>query len=64
MGMLAYTGGYAAVSDLPGHKWKGFGSWLFWRSAYLSNTVSWANRLLIPMTWLKTLLFGRDVSSF
>lgn len=30
MGMLAYIGGYKALSDLPEFKLKGITSWLLW----------------------------------
>ena len=26
-------------------------AWLIWRGAYLSQTMSWRNRLLIPIYW-------------
>ena len=35
-----------------------------WKGAYLSKQLSYANMLLIPMYWLKTFLFGRDISRF
>jgi NADH dehydrogenase FAD-containing subunit len=48
--MLAYIGGYRAISDLPGHKWRGFMSWVFWRSAYLTTLVSWSNKYVSQST--------------
>lgn len=64
MGMLAYIGGYQALSDLPDFKLKGLTSWLLWRSAYLTRLGSWRLRMQVPLDWLKTLLFGRDTSRF
>lgn len=64
MGMLAYVGGYTAVTDTPDIKLSGFHSWLLWRSAYLTRLGSWRLRMQVPMDWLKTLVFGRDVSNF
>ncbi|KAF0852962.1 mitochondrial rotenone-insensitive NADH dehydrogenase (NDE2 external NADH dehydrogenase) [Andalucia godoyi] len=64
VGMLAYVGSHKALVDLTGVKATGFGAWLFWRSAYLTNLVSIRNKLLVPMYWFKTLLFGRDVTHF
>ena len=66
MGMLAYVGGYTALSDLKPKslKLKGFHSWLLWRSAYLTRLGSWKLRLQVPVDWSKTLLFGRDTSRF
>ena len=45
-------------------KFHGVLAFLQWRSAYWGKQVSWSNKLLIPMLWFKTLLFGRDVSRF
>ena len=63
-GMLAYIGGYSALSDLPAAKLKGWHSWFLWRSAYLTRLGSWRLRMQVPLDWLKTLLFGRDTSRF
>ena len=66
MGMLAYIGGYSALSDLQSKRFnlKGFHSWLMWRSVYLTRLGSWKLKLQVPMDWTKTLLFGRDTSRF
>jgi NADH:ubiquinone reductase (non-electrogenic) len=64
LGMLAYIGHNEAVADLPGHKSRGFSTWVFWRSAYLTRLVSWKNKILVLFDWTKTMLFGRDVSRF
>jgi len=64
MGMLAYIGGYKALSDLPDFKLKGAVSWFLWRSAYLTRLGSWRLRMQVPLDWTKTLLFGRDTSRF
>lgn len=63
-GMLAYIGSNRALADLPRIKGKGFSTWLFWRSAYLTKLVSLKNKMLVLFDWLKTFLFGRDVSNF
>ncbi|OQV13886.1 putative NADH dehydrogenase [Hypsibius exemplaris] len=62
MGMLAYVGGYKAVSDLPELKIHGITSWLLWRSAYLTRLGSLRLRLQVPFDWFKTFFFGRDTS--
>jgi len=64
MGMLAYVGGYTGLSDLKPAKLKGFTAWFLWRSAYLTRLGSWKLRLQVPVDWMKTLLFGRDISRF
>lgn len=43
---------------------KGVLAFLLWRAAYWTKQVSLQNKMLIPMHWLKSLLFGRDISRF
>nr|CAB3265337.1 probable NADH dehydrogenase [Phallusia mammillata] len=66
MGMLAYVGGYTALSDFKPKalKFTGFHSWLLWRSAYLTRLGNWKLRLQVPVDWTKTFIFGRDISRF
>jgi NADH:ubiquinone reductase (non-electrogenic) len=63
-GMLAYIGGHQALADLPAVKWSGRGAFLFWRSVYLTKLVSLANKTKVLFDWIKTTLFGRDLSRF
>lgn len=63
-GMLAYVGSHRALADLSSVKWKGFLTFLFWRSVYLTRLVSWKNKILVVFDWAKTLVFGRDLSRF
>eukprot|EP01080_Neovahlkampfia_damariscottae_P012131 gene12131-5622_t len=63
-GSMAYIGGYKAVTSFGTTKLKGFISWFLWRSAYLTKTVSLKNKMLIPINWTKTFLFGRDITKF
>lgn len=64
LGMLAYIGGRRALADLESVKGRGWATWLFWRSAYLTKIVSIRNKLSILVDWLKALVFGRDISQF
>lgn len=43
---------------------KGFWAFLLWRAAYWTKQVSFVNKILIPMYWLKATVFGRDISRF
>jgi len=65
-GSLAYIGSEKAVADiswLTGNLATGGQlTYFFWRSAYLSMCFSTRNRVLVVMDWLKTQVFGRDVS--
>jgi len=63
-GMLAYVGSNKALADLAAVKGKGFSTWLFWRSTYLTKLVSLKNKVLVVFDWIKTFLFGRDISRF
>ncbi|KAF9287704.1 hypothetical protein BGZ68_001373 [Mortierella alpina] len=68
MGTMAYIGNWEAVVDMTkiNEKAKESGNlaWIFWRSSYLTMSVSIRNKMIIPMYWFMTWVFGRDVSSF
>ncbi|ORX92029.1 NDE1, mitochondrial external NADH dehydrogenase [Basidiobolus meristosporus CBS 931.73] len=69
MGSMAYVGGWKAIVELGPDKKNeikhaGWLSWLFWRSAYFTMSVSNKNKVLIPMYWFLTWIFGRDISRF
>jgi NADH dehydrogenase FAD-containing subunit len=66
LGMLAYVGDSRALADLPRVHvhWRGALTYLFWRSAYLTRLVSMKNKILVLFDWIKTGLFGRDLSKF
>lgn len=63
-GMLAYVGGKRSVVDTPLVKNSGFLSWLFWNAAYITKLVSIKNKIMIPMYWFKSFVFGRDIARF
>lgn len=75
-GMLAYVGSFRGVASVKTGvqkvndeqsgvmNWSGFTAWLTWRYAYFSKLGSLRNKLQVPLDWMKTALFGRDVSSF
>ncbi|KAI0316377.1 FAD/NAD(P)-binding domain-containing protein [Amylostereum chailletii] len=68
-GALAYLGSMTAIYDRSkagsGLKHSsGLFAWLLWRSAYVTRTVSLRNKLLIPVYWTLTLIFGRDLTRF
>jgi len=64
LGMLTYIGGRRALADLETFKGRGWVTWLFWRSAYLTRLVSVKNKVLVLFDWMKHRLFGRDISQF
>lgn len=70
-GAMAGMGFGGGVSDLtktelplPKMATSGAAAFLIWRSVYLTKQLSYTNMILIPMYWLKQLVFGRDISRF
>lgn len=52
MGIMAYLGGSKGLFQSgDGGKIKGRTAWLMWRGAYLTMSVSWRNKVLIPTYW-------------
>jgi NADH:ubiquinone reductase (non-electrogenic) len=62
LGMLAYIGANRALAGLDTYKGKGWVTWLFWRSAYLTRIVSMKNKVLVLFDWTKAQIFGRETS--
>ena len=67
LGLLAYVGGGEALSQLQlGDKkigaYAGSAAFLLWRSVYIVKQVATRNRVLVTFDWLKTALFGRDIT--
>ena len=42
---------------------KGNVGFLLWRGIYLFKQVSWRNRIMVSIDWIKGRLFGRDIGS-
>lgn len=71
MGSLAYIGDWKAVYDrgkAGGGGWRakegGRLAWILWRSAYMTMTLSWRNKFVVPFYWVLNAIFGRDMSRF
>ncbi|EXJ78712.1 NADH dehydrogenase [Capronia coronata CBS 617.96] len=71
LGVFTYVGSAKAVLQGPNTDregmakgLKGWIAFLLWRGAYLTMTLSWRNKFLVPMQWLAVKLFGRDISRF
>lgn len=68
-GSLAYIGRGDAIADLQipffngSFASGGAATYLFWRAAYVSQVFSLRNRGLIVFDYVKTKLFGRDISA-
>lgn len=46
------------------HSLKGWLAHLLWRGAYLTMTLSWRNKVLVPIQWAAVWVFGRDINRF
>ncbi|KAL1304869.1 hypothetical protein AAFC00_003793 [Neodothiora populina] len=64
LGVMAYIGNWNAIMQSSGSDISGRFAWFIWRGAYLAKSVSWRNRILIPMYWFINWIFGRDISRF
>jgi len=64
LGIMAYVGNWNAILQSQGGDVSGRVAWFIWRGAYLTKSVSWRNRILIPIYWVVNWVFGRDVSRF
>lgn len=51
LGVMAYIGNWNAIMQSSGGEVSGRFAWLIWRGAYLAKSVSWRNRILIPIYW-------------
>jgi NADH dehydrogenase FAD-containing subunit len=65
-GVMAYLGGMTALmAKLPGlGRLTGFFAFVGWRFTYWFLQLSGRNRFMLSMDWLRTLLFGRDLTRF
>ena len=54
MGIMTYLGSAEGLLQRdagPGKEIRGRTAWLLWRGAYLTMSVSWRNKILIPIYW-------------
>lgn len=64
LGIMAYIGNQKAILQSGGGDISGRLAWAIWRGAYLTKTVSWRNKILVPIYWTINWFFGRDISRF
>jgi len=63
-GAMAYLGSWRAIHQSKADALKGRAAWILWRTAYLTKSMSIKNKLMIPVYWFITAVFGRDISRF
>lgn len=67
LGVLAYIGASRALAQVSVDEKLILGSgpigFLLWRGIYWSKQVSWRNRVLVALDWIKASLFGRDIGN-
>jgi len=54
----------STVQKLVPDSIKGKAAYAAWKGAYWSMSMSWRNRILIPVYWAVNYVFGRDISRF
>ncbi|KAJ0118460.1 external NADH-ubiquinone oxidoreductase 1 [Diaporthe amygdali] len=64
LGTMTYLGNWKALFQGTSGDLTGFMAWVLWRGAYLTKSMSWKNKLLIPVYWFVSWVFGRDISRF
>eukprot|EP01132_Coremiostelium_polycephalum_P000989 gene989-1255_t len=65
-GTLAYVGDHQAVAEFKGDgsttSFEGYITYYLWRSVYFTKLLSVRNRVLVTFDWMKSTVFGRDIS--
>ncbi|KAK0722419.1 pyridine nucleotide-disulfide oxidoreductase-domain-containing protein [Lasiosphaeria miniovina] len=63
-GTLTYLGSWKAIHQSSADELKGWVAWVIWRGAYLTKSMSVRNKILVPVYWAISWLFGRGISRF
>lgn len=63
-GTMAYLGGFKAIHQSNMDELSGRAAWILWRTAYMTKSMSLRNKLLVPVYWFMTFVFGRDITRF
>lgn len=63
-GTLTYLGNWKAIHQSHADELRGWVAWILWRGAYLTRSMSWRNKILVPVHWFISWLFGRGISRF
>ncbi|KAL6867044.1 FAD/NAD(P)-binding domain-containing protein [Trichoderma novae-zelandiae] len=63
-GTLTYLGGWKAIHQSSADELRGWVAWIVWRGAYLTRSMSLRNKMMVPVYWFVSWVFGRDISRF
>ncbi|KAM0252540.1 hypothetical protein ACHAQJ_007672 [Trichoderma viride] len=63
-GTLTYLGSWKAIHQSSADALRGWVAWVLWRGAYLTRSMSLRSKIMVPVYWLKSWIFGRDISRF
>ncbi|KAG5912763.1 hypothetical protein E4U42_001901, partial [Claviceps africana] len=63
LGVMTYLGGWRAIHQSEADL-KGWAAWVLWRTAYLTRSMSVKNKIMVPVYWFITWVFGRDITRF
>lgn len=66
MGIMAYIGRQRGLLQTGNDRGniKGTAAWIIWRGAYMTMSVSWRNKVLIPTIWYVRFFFSSFLSCF
>ncbi|KAL8917204.1 MAG: hypothetical protein Q9208_008106 [Pyrenodesmia sp. 3 TL-2023] len=62
--LVSYIGSHDGIIAGRGDRegWTGRSAWLAWRSGSFMWTRSWRNRIVILLTWLVNIIFGKEIA--
>lgn len=63
-GTMTYLGSWKAIHQSSADELKGRVAWIVWRGAYLTKSMSLRNKIMVPVYWMISWIFGRDISRF
>jgi NADH dehydrogenase FAD-containing subunit len=63
-GTMTYLGNWKAIHQSSADDLKGWAAWVLWRTAYLTKSMSIRNKIMVPIYWCISWIFGRDISRF
>ncbi|KAF3770112.1 FAD/NAD(P)-binding domain-containing protein [Cryphonectria parasitica EP155] len=64
LGTMTYLGNWKAIHQSSADRLTGWAAWVLWRTAYLTRSMSLRNKVLVPVYWFVSWMFGRDIGRF